>query len=106
MSLTRFWVNTATVTPYLGLTALGETYGTPVTVTGLLEDTYSLGKEHGGVEYISKTTFMTDLGNADLFVPLAKFSCNGRDLTVDSVTRVEADTGPWAALSHLQVGLK
>lgn len=67
--LAKFWVHTVTVTPRTGVGTDGaDTFGTPSTVTGFLQDATRLVQTVDGSELVSQgAVFYTALANAALF---------------------------------------
>ena len=96
------FLHTATVEPYLGGSPTGPRYGSPVILPGLLDDGLMQTPEAGGVQLVNKTTFSTDLGNADSFPVGSRLSCNGRSMVVTAIRRRDGGS-LLSEVSHLEV---
>lgn len=96
------FMHAATVEKYLGSGPTGPSYAAPVTLSGLLDDGLEQTPEAGGVQLVSKTTFYTDLANADVVPVNSRLTCNGRKMIVTQVRRRD---GGWllGAATHLEV---
>lgn len=102
MSVDQLFLHTATVEPYLGSSPTGPRYGAPVTFSGFLDDGLVQTPTAGGVQLVSKTTFYTDLANAESFPVNSRLTCNGRSMVVTGIRRRD---GSWmlGAATHLEV---
>lgn len=103
--LGKFWVHTVTVTPYLGTNPDGSDHlGTPVTVTGFLQDATRLVQGVDGSQLVSAgAVFYTAVSNAAHFTPGSRVQL---PLRVAEVTDVNTnDSGPLGLPDHTVVAL-
>ncbi len=103
--LTKFWVHTITVTPYQGVGTDGaELYGTPVTVSGWLQDDTKLMQTVDAGQLVSAgALFMCDVANAASFPLGSKVQLPARTARVVGVNT--NDSGPLGLPDHTVVAL-
>lgn len=100
MSLARLVSgDTVTVTAYLGETAYGPKYASPVQVDGRVEADRKLVRNANGDEVLSETTIfvLPDVGAAravDLFVPESVVTHEGRASVVIACNSRRGQAGP------------
>jgi hypothetical protein len=101
---TLLGMHTASVETFNGRTATGDSYSSPVTIRGFLDDTMMLKPAPGGMQLVSNTSFYTDPANVSHFTPETRVTCNGQVMSVDSVRRLDG-TGALGPVAHLKVDL-
>lgn len=104
MGIEDFYIHTATVEPYTGATPTGDGYGPAETRMGFLDDGLVLTENAGAQRLVSKTTFLTSLDNAPLFLPESRVTCNGRTMQVKETHRRDGGT-ILLDVTHLEVDL-
>jgi len=101
--LADWFVHTVTATPESGTGAWGPVNGTPVTLTGFLDDTRRLVRAASGEETVSESTFYTSVDNSDALQPGTEVDLGHRTSTVIGQSR---HTAPGLDLpEHLEVTL-
>jgi hypothetical protein len=103
--LSKLWVHTVTVTPYLGTAHDGaDTWGAPVTVTGFLQDQTALVQAVDGSQLVSAgAVFYTAVSNAASFPLGSRVALPLRTAEVMSVNT--NDSGPLGLPDHTVVAL-
>lgn len=99
-----WWVNTVTVTPYLGGGASGPVYGPTQTVACWIEDETKLVRDNEGSEVVSSATIYAPLEAAASFPAKSKVTTPTRTGYVIGVNAFDSgslDLG----LDHIQVTL-
>lgn len=99
-----FWVHTVAVETHTGAGAFGDTYDTPATVDGFLEDKVQLVRGSDGQEIVSNSTFYCAVVDGARFTPDSRVTAAGRTAYVISQNTNDA---PGLALpDHAAVYLK
>lgn len=104
--LADWWVHDIQVERKTGAGAYGDTYASPETVTGLIDDTRRLVRTGAGEETMSSASVFLPIGTTD--VPLGSrvtlpAAFGGRGSTVIAVARHEAGSQPVPA--HIEIHL-
>lgn len=101
----EFLVHVLTVEPQTGEGGLGEVYGPPVPVEGLLDYRRQLVRNSTGAEVVSESTFLTDLERAPLFAPDSRVELPDGSSTY-VLAALKRDDGGLTGLAHLEVTLR
>lgn len=106
--VTRFYVHTAIVEPYLGANGYGEDmFGAPVVLAPpngcFVDDSRKLVRSTSGTQVVSESTLYTFPGNAPLFPADARVTVNGN---VSRVIKTNLnDSGGLGLPDHVAVSL-
>lgn len=76
--ISKFYVHTVTVKPFLGAGATGDVYGPAQGVVGFFDGGQKLVRTTSGEQVVTTATFYTDPSNADLFPPESEVTFNGQ----------------------------
>lgn len=104
LSVQDLWLHTATVEPYLGAGSTGDTWGSPVTIPGLLDDTVVLQGAAAQELTATGTSFYCDLVWEASFPVKSRVTVGGRVMRVQRVRRADGQT-LLADVTHLAVDL-
>jgi hypothetical protein len=87
-----WWVNTVTVSPYLGTGVKGPTYGAPVQVACWIEDEVKLVRHPDGSEVVSSASIYLPLSSAGNFPTGSKVVTPSRTAFVITNNRFDSGT--------------
>lgn len=101
VSISTFFVHTATVQTFLGAGTTGDTYAAPADRLGFLDDGIIRVQTATGEQLVQKSIWYGPLADASYFVPESRVSVNGRPCQVTAIRR--RDGGTLGLPDHIEV---